>query len=132
MPVDRLGMTDKTWYNAFNISVLLHDQRKKGIIMTKTSEFLTLIRNYRGIMGTIRFDDVWFTFDSGRFSYYDDDDEIQFLLSGQEGLVSVKHIVSYEKMGDDEELFEDAFCGYRATLSTGKVAEFYCFNPRNH
>ena len=132
MPVDRLGMIDKTWYNAFNISVLLHDQRKKGIIMTKTSEFLTLIRNYRGIMGTIRFDDVWFTFDSGRFSYYDDDDEIQFLLSGQEGLVSVKHIVSYEKMGDDEELFEDAFCGYRATLSTGKVAEFYCFNPRNH
>ena len=73
--------------------------------MTKTSEFLTLLRNYRGIMGTIRFDDVWFTFDSGRFYYYDDDDEIQFLLSGQEGLVSVKHIVSYEKMGDDEELF---------------------------
>ena len=100
--------------------------------MTKTSEFLTLIRNYRGIMGTIRFDDVWFTFDSGRFSYYDDDDEIQFLLSGQEGLVSVKHIVSYEKMEDDEELFEYAFCGYRATLATGNVAEFYCFNPRNH
>ena len=100
--------------------------------MTKTSEFLTLIRNYRGIMGTIRFEDVWFTFDSGRFYYYDDDDEIQFLLSGQEGLVSVKHIISYEKMGDDEELFEDAFCGYRATLSTGKVADFYCFNPRNH
>ena len=100
--------------------------------MTKTSEFLTLLRNYRGLVGTIRQGGVFISFDSIRFNYYADADEIQFLLSGQEGLVSVKHIVSYEKMGDDEELFEDAFCGYRATLSTGKVAEFYCFNPRNH
>ncbi len=99
--------------------------------MTKTSEFLTLLRNYRGIMGTMRFKDVWFTFDSARFSYYDDDDEIQFLLSGQEGLVSVKHVLSYEKLPDDE-LFEDAFAGYEAVLSDGSKGTFYCFNPRNH
>ena len=99
--------------------------------MTKTSEFLTLLRNYRGIMGTIRYTDVWFTFDSARFSYYDDDDEIQFLLSGQEGLVSVKHVISYERL-PEEELFEDAFAGYEAVLADGTNAVFYCFNPRNH
>ena len=48
--------------------------------MTKTSEFHTLLRNYRGIMGNIRINKIWISFDSCFFNYYADDDEIQVLL----------------------------------------------------
>ena len=51
--------------------------------MTKTSEFLTLLRNYRGLVGTIRQGGVFISFDSIRFNYYADADEIQFLLFRQ-------------------------------------------------
>ena len=43
--------------------------------MTKTSEFHTLLRNYRGIMGNIRINKIWISFDSCFFNYYADDDE---------------------------------------------------------
>ena len=52
--------------------------------MAKTAEFHTLLRNYRGIMGNIRINNLWISFDSCFFNYYADDDEIQFNLAGQE------------------------------------------------
>ena len=45
--------------------------------MAKTAEFHTLLRNYRGIMGNIRINNLWISFDSCFFNYYADDDEIQ-------------------------------------------------------
>ena len=97
---------------------------------TKTSEFLTLLRQYRGLVGEIRFQDIWISFDTVWFNYYFDDDEIQFNLASQEGCVSIKSVVSYEKM-EPEDLLEGAVAGYEATLSTGQVVTFHCFNSRN-
>ena len=99
--------------------------------MTKTSEFLTLLRNYQGLVGTIRQGGVFISFDSIRFNYYADADEIQFLLLGQEGLVSVKKVISYDRL-DPNDLLEDAATGYEAVLEDGQTLTFYCFNPRNH
>ena len=86
--------------------------------MTKTSEFHTLLRNYRGIMGNIRINKIWISFDSCFFNYYADDDEIQFNLAGQEKI-------------DEEDLFEDSVAGYTATLESGDIVTFYCFNAKN-
>ena len=90
--------------------------------MAKTAEFHTLLRNYRGIMGNIRINNFWISFDSCFFNYYADDDEIQFNLAGQEGVVTIPSVISYDKV-DEEDLFEDAVAGYTAT--------FYCFNAKN-
>ena len=83
--------------------------------MTKTSEFHTLLRNYRGIMGNIRINKIWISFDSCFFNYYADDDEIQFNLAGQEGVITIPAVISYDKI-DEEDLFEDSVAGYTATL----------------
>ncbi|MCI6859424.1 MAG: hypothetical protein MR867_09065 [Eubacterium sp.] len=99
--------------------------------MSKTAEFHTLLRNYRGIMGNMRPNNIWISFDSSSFNYYADDDEIQFLLAGQEGVITIPTIVSYDKL-EEEDLFEDAAAGYTATLRSGDVVTFYCFNPKNH
>ena len=48
---------------------------------SKTAEFHTLLRNYRGIVGNMRIGGLWISFDSCFFNYYDDDDEIQFNLA---------------------------------------------------
>ena len=73
--------------------------------MAKTAEFHTLLRNYRGIMGNIRINNFWISFDSCFFNYYADDDEIQFNLAGQEGVVTIPSVISYDKV-DEEELFK--------------------------
>ena len=83
--------------------------------MTKTSEFHTLLRNYRGIMGNIRINKIWISFDSCFFNYYADDDEIQFNLAGQEGVITIPAVISYDKI-DEEDLFEDSVAGYTATI----------------
>ena len=61
--------------------------------MAKTAEFHTLLRNYRGIMGNIRINNFWISFDSCFFNYYADDDEIQFNLAGQEGVVTIPSVI---------------------------------------
>ena len=88
--------------------------------MTKTSEFHTLLRNYRGIMGNIRINKIWISFDSCFFNYYADDDEIQFNLAGQEGVITIPAVISYDKI-DEEDLFEDSVAGYTATLEKIKA-----------
>ena len=98
--------------------------------MTKTSEFHTLLRNYRGIMGNIRINKIWISFDSCFFNYYADDDEIQFNLAGQEGVITIPAVISYDKI-DEEDLFEDSVAGYTATLESGDIVTFYCFNAKN-
>ena len=98
--------------------------------MAKTAEFHTLLRNYRGIMGNIRINNFWISFDSCFFNYYADDDEIQFNLAGQEGVVTIPSVISYDKV-DEEDLFEDAVAGYTATLESGDIITFYCFNAKN-
>ena len=98
--------------------------------MTKTSEFHTLLRNYRGIMGNIRINKIWLSFDSCFFNYYADDDEIQFNLAGQEGVITIPAVISYDKI-DEEDLFEDSVAGYTATLESGDTVTFYCFNAKN-
>lgn len=65
--------------------------------MTKTSEFHTLLRNYRGIMGNIRINKIWISFDSCFFNYYADDDEIQFNLAGQEGVITIPAVIPTTK-----------------------------------
>lgn len=100
--------------------------------ISKTAEFHTLLRNYRGIVGNMRIGGVWISFDSCFFNYYDDDDEIQFNLAGQEGIVTIPTVLSYEKLGEDEELLEDAVTGYTATLKDGFILTVYCFNAKNH
>ena len=59
------------------ISFLISQTRSglEDYFMTKTSEFHTLLRNYRGIMGNIRINKIWISFDSCFFNYYADDDE---------------------------------------------------------
>ena len=98
---------------------------------TKTSEFLTLLRQYRGLVGEIRFQDIWISFDTVWFNYFYDDDEIQLNLASQEGTVSIKSVVSYEKL-PEEDLLDDAVAGYVATLTSGLKVTFHCFNARNH
>ena len=98
--------------------------------MTKTSEFHTLLRNYRGIMGNIWINKIWISFDSCFFNYYADDDEIQFNLAGQEGVITIPAVISYDKI-DEEDLFEDSVAGYTATLESGDTVTFYCFNAKN-
>lgn len=98
--------------------------------MAKTAEFHTLLRNYRGIMGNMRIHNIWISFDSCFFNYYEDDDEIQFNLAGQEGVVSIPGVISYEKL-KEEDLFEDAAAGYTASLKSGDTVTFYCFNPKH-
>ena len=98
--------------------------------MAKTAEFHTLLRNYRGIMGNIRINKIWISFDSCFFNYYSDDDEIQFNLAGQEGVITIPSVVSYEKI-EEEDLFEDSIAGYVATLESGDKVTFYCFNAKN-
>ena len=85
--------------------------------MAKTAEFHTLLRNYRGIMGNIRINNFWISFDSCFFNYYADDDEIQFNLAGQEGVITIPAVISYDKI-DEEDLFEDSVAGYTATLES--------------
>lgn len=75
--------------------------------------------------------DIWISFDSYFFNYYDDDEEIQFNLAGQEGVVTIPAVASYEKL-DDGELLEDAAAGYTAVLKNGTVLSVHCFNPKNH
>ncbi len=101
-----------------------------GSIMAKTAEFQTLLRNYRGVIGNIRVNDIWISFDSCFFNYYADDDEIQFNLAGQEGVVTIPSVESYERLRD-EELLEDAAAGYVAHLKGGTIFTAHCFNPRN-
>ena len=72
----------------------------------------------------------WISFDSCFFNYYADDDEIQFNLAGQEGVVTIPSVISYDKV-DEEDLFEDAVAGYTATLESGDTVTFYCFNAKN-
>lgn len=111
---------------------VLPEAGRKGFPMTKTSEFLTLLRQYRGVIGNIRVnEDLFITFDSVWFNYYESDDEIQFALQNQEGHVAISHIVSYDRIPDDE-LFENAVSGYDCTTATGIQASFFCYNPRNH
>lgn len=98
--------------------------------MAKTAEFHTLLRNYRGIVGNMRIDGVWISFDSCFFNYFGDDDEIQFNLAGQDGIVTIPTVESYEKIPDDE-LLEDAFTGYEAVLKGGNILTVHCFNPKN-
>ena len=90
--------------------------------MAKTAEFHTLLRNYRGIMGNIRINNLWISFDSCFFNYYADDDEIQFNLAGQEGVVTIPSVISYDKVD---------VAGYTATLESGDTVTFYCFNAKN-
>ena len=85
--------------------------------MTKTSEFHTLLRNYRGIMGNIRINKIWISFDSCFFNYYADDDEIQFNLAGQEGVITIPAVISYDKI-DEEDLFEDSVAAVSYTHLT--------------
>ncbi|MDO5145606.1 MAG: hypothetical protein Q4D60_01240 [Eubacteriales bacterium] len=99
--------------------------------MNKTSEFQTLLRNYRGIVGNIRVNDIWISFDSYLFNYYDEDEEIQFNLAGQEGVVTIPAIASYEKL-DASDLLEDAATGYSALLKNGTFFIVHCFQPKNH
>ena len=56
--------------------------------------------------------------------------EIQFNLAGQEGVVTIPSVISYDKV-DEEDLFEDAVAGYTATLESGDTVTFYCFNAKN-
>ena len=97
---------------------------------TKTSEFLTLLRQYRGLVGEIRFQEIWISFDTVWFNYFYDDDEIQFNLASQEGCVSIKSVVDYQRV-PVEDLLEDAVTGYEATLASGQKVLFHCFNARN-
>ena len=96
----------------------------------KTAEFLTLLRNYRGVVGNMRIGGIWISFDSCFFNYYDDDDEIQFNLAGQEGIVTIPTVLSYDKL-EGEDLLEDATAGYTAQLKGGVTLCVHCFNPRN-
>ena len=97
---------------------------------TKTSEFLTLLRQYRGLVGEIRFQDIWISFDTVWFNYFYDDDEIQLNLASQEGCVSIKSVVDYQRI-PQEDLLDDAVTGYEATLASGQKVVFHCFNARN-
>ena len=56
--------------------------------------------------------------------------QIQFNLAGQEGVVTIPSVISYDKV-DEEDLFEDAVAGYTATLESGDTVTFYCFNAKN-
>lgn len=100
--------------------------------LSKTAEFHSLLRNYRGIIGNIKIGGIWISFDSCFFNYYDDDDEIQFNLAGQEGVITIPTVKSYTKLGEDEDLLEDAAAGYTAILSGNVTLTVYCFNPKNH
>lgn len=73
--------------------------------MAKTAEFHTLLRNYRGIMGNIRINNLWISFDSCFFNYYADDDEIQFNL-GTGG--SCHDSIMFPTIKLMKDLFEDA------------------------
>lgn len=100
--------------------------------ISKTAEFHTLLRNYRGIVGNMRIGGIWISFDSCFFNYYDDDDEIQFNLAGQEGIVTIPTVEEYDKLGEDEELLEDSVAGYTARLKGNITLTVYCFNAKNH
>ena len=100
--------------------------------MAKTAEFHTLLRNYRGVVGNMNVNGVWISFDTIFFNYYADDDEIQFNLACQEGIVTIPSVLDYEKIEDPDELLEDAVVAYRATLKGGTIFTAHCFNPRNH
>lgn len=100
--------------------------------LSKTAEFHSLLRNYRGIVGNIKVEGIWISFDSCFFNYYNDDDEIQFNLAGQEGVITIPSVKAYTKLGEDEELLEDAMTGYTATLAGDITLTVYCFNPKNH
>lgn len=100
--------------------------------LSKTAEFHTLLRNYRGIVGNMKIGHVWISFDSCFFNYYDDDDEIQFNLAGQEGVITIPTVRSYQKLEENEELLEDAVAGYTANLIDDVTLTVYCFNAKNH
>lgn len=100
--------------------------------ISKTAEFHTLLRNYRGIVGNMRIGGIWISFDSCFFNYYDDDDEIQFNLAGQEGIVTIPTVEEYDKLGEDKELLEDSVAGYIARLKGDITLTVYCFNAKNH
>ena len=78
----------------------------------------------------MRIGGVWISFDSCFFNYFGDDDEIQFNLAGQDGIVTIPTVESYEKIPEDE-LLEDAFAGYEAVLKGGNILTVNCFNPKN-
>ena len=118
-----------------NRAIIQKNQQRRGSYaakeqMAKTAEFHTLLRNYRGIVGNMRIGGVWISFDSCFFNYFGDDDEIQFNLAGQDGIVTIPTVESYEKIPEDE-LLEDAFAGYEAVLKGGNILTVHCFNPKN-
>ena len=53
-----------------------------------------------------------------------------FNLAGQEGVITIPAVISYDKI-DEEDLFEDSVAGYTATLESGDIVTFYCFNAKN-
>ena len=84
---------------------------------SKTAEFHTLLRNYRGIVGNMRIGGLWISFDSCFFNYY---------------IVTIPTVESYDKLGEDEELLEDAVAGYTARLKGDITLTVHCFNAKNH
>ena len=89
-----------------------------------------IILQSRACLRNIRINKIWISFDSCFFNYYADDDEIQFNLAGQEGVITIPAVISYDKI-DEEDLFEDSVAGYTATLESGDTVTFYCFNAKN-
>ena len=98
-----------------------------GTLNIKTAEFHTLLRNYRGIVGICESADFGFPLIPVFLIIDDDDDEIQFNLAGQEGIVTIPTVESYDKLGEDEELLEDAVAGYTARLKGDITLTVHCF-----
>lgn len=90
----------------------------------KTGEFYTLIRSYRGVIGNMQIDDIWLSFDAAYYNYFPEDDEIQFLLYGQDGVVSIHGVTDYEKIPEDE-LMEDTVAGFDAHLKNGRTLSVF-------
>ena len=45
-------------------------------------------------------------------------------------VITIPAVISYDKI-DEEDLFEDSVAGYTATLESGDIVTFYCFNAKN-
>lgn len=96
----------------------------------KTGEFYTLIRSYRGVICNMQVDDIWITFDAAYYNYFAEDDEIQFLLYGQGGVVSIHGVVDYEKIPEDE-LLEDTVAGFDVRLKNGRTLSVFMMATKN-
>ena len=94
----------------------------------KTGEFFTLLKSYRGLIGNMQIGDMWITFDCAYYNYFSDEDEIQFLLAGQQGVVSIHHILGYEKLPEDD-LYDDTVAGYAIHMENGHQLDVFMF-PR--